>query len=224
MSDRPRVEVVVANWKRPANIPRVLEALRAQTVPVTCTLTDASPEAHPAVIHDAWDRVFTMPNMGAWNRIAICGAYGHEYTLFVDDDVIPAPNMVERFLSCADALGDRFACLGFRGRRYKWGTIEIHDFPQMNECMEWIAQIYFLKTRDIYWTLHELHRCGLKVKLPSNHFDAIMCYGITRHTGQPCYVIPQPDGMSYDLPENDAVSKNEGYEASLIQTIERLKA
>lgn len=217
------VEVVVAHWKRPANIPIILEALRRQTVLVTCTIT-TTPESD-SVDLSGWDRVFTMPNMGAWNRIAIAGAYDNDYTLLLDDDVLPSGIMVETFVETAHLMNNRFACLGFTGRRFAFD--QIHRLGPVNhvEWCQWITQAYFLNTQDLHWTLRELHRAGLKIKLPSCHSDAVMCYGITRNTGQPCYVLPEPDGMDWSsLSQEHAVSKNEGYEASLVDTIKRLNS
>ena len=218
-----RVEVVVAHWKRPANIQPILDALRSQTIPVTCTVTDTYESDTPKPI--GWDRHFLMPNMGAWNRIAIAGAYDHEFTLLLDDDVLPCPSMCESFLNMADGIGKRFACLGYTGRRYQFNAIHRIEKVVSPEWCNWITQCYFLNTADIHWTLRELHRAGLKIKLPSCHFDAVMGYGITRNTGQPCYVIPEPDGMDWaNLSQEHAVSKNDGYEGSLLDTIRRLNS
>lgn len=221
-----KVEVVAAHFKRPANMPKILAALREQTVPVTCTLTDAGDgETDPGDVCDRWDRVFAMAPMGAWERLAIAGAYSHEYTLFLDDDVLPSPTFVETLLKAAEALNGRFSVLGFHGRRYAFDAIQFIDLPATTEFVQWLARVYFFKTIDLHWALAERLRCGFEITAKASNFDAIMCYGITRHTGQPCYAVPPPAGMEWNcLDENDALSKVEGYEAALIDCIKRLNA
>lgn len=217
-----KVEVVVSHFRRPSNIPKILAALRAQTVPVTCTLTDAS-DSISAIDTTCWDRVFRMEPMGAWERLAIAGAYAHEFTLFLDDDVLPSPNFAESFLMASEALQGRFSVLGCHGRRYEFDRIWFIDLPETSEFVHWLARVYFFRTEHLIWALDERRRCGFEITAKASNFDAIMCYGISRRIGQPCYATPSPAGTDWDsLDQNDALSKAEGYEELLTNCIKRI--
>lgn len=235
---KTRVEVVLTNWRRPANIPRVRDSIRAQTERVRLTLIDASERGNEC---DAsrFDRVFRMPNCGSWNRMVIAGGYDCEYTLFIDDDVLAGPTMVEEFLRFADAVENKFAVLGFKGRRWTVARdaqqgdrdgrdpreVEIVDQPQEPTAVGWLARVYFLQTKDIHHGVGERHRIGNRLRLPSVHIDAVLCLGITRATQQPCYVLPSVPGMEWDaLPANDAVWRQTQYSDSLRRTLEKLTA
>lgn len=223
---RTRVEVVITNWRRPGNIPLVRDSIRNQTERVWITLIDASETPGNACVTDGFDRVFKMPNLGSWNRMVMAGGYDCEYTLFIDDDVLAGPTMVETFLKFADQVQNNFGVIGFKGRDYVDGNLVIVDDPKQGaQVCAWLARLYFIKTRDLHFGLGERHRIGSRIRLPSIHIDAVMCMGITRATGQPCYVMPSVPGMEWDaLPANDAVWQKESYRASLLKTLEKLKA
>lgn len=215
----PRVEVVVCNWRRPKNIPKILALLHAQTVPVKLTLIDASENG---IDGRGFDRVFRVPNMGSWNRFAIAGSYDCDYTLFIDDDVLPSRDCAAHLMDQAIKLQNEFAVLGFRGRKYADGKIEVMDEEDETvRSAQWLARVYFIKTERIIHVLTERLRCRLE--LPMSHDDAIMGFGITRHTGLPCYVLPSPAGMKWDdLPDNDAVWKTANYIDSLAECLHKL--
>lgn len=218
-----RVEVVLSHWRRPGNIPAILEALRSQTIPVTCTLVDVHEQSSYAIKPKLkFDRVFRLPNLGAWTRIAICGVYEHEYTLLLDDDVVPSPLMVETLLEAADTLRGRFSCLGFHGRNVG----EQIDFIQRHyiEKVHWIVQAYFVNTGYMPFAISQLHQAKLSIRLPTNHSDTILCFGIRKYTGFPCYVVGAPQGMIWEAgDQSDAVSKTDGYEESLQDTLRALQ-
>lgn len=222
---KARVEVVLCNWRRPGNIPIIRDAIRAGTERVTLTLIDASETKENACTTEGFDRVFRMPNLGSWNRIVIAGGYDSEYTLLIDDDVLPGPTMVATFLKFAQQVSDNFAVLGFKGRDWQDGKVQIVDDPkgEDHKIVGWLARVYFFKTRDIHHGVGERNRIGNRLRLPSVHIDAVVCKGITRATGQPCYVLPSSPGMEWDaLPANDAVWQKTAYRGSLVKTLEKL--
>ena len=93
----PPVEAVIINCFRPDNVHRILRAITPQ-VELT-TVLDCSLQG------EAWasDRTvrFTPVNhdLGPWTRYAAAGLYEQEYTLLIDDDLLPQANMVDRFLA-----------------------------------------------------------------------------------------------------------------------------
>lgn len=217
------VEVVVCHWRRPHNIPLILHALRNQSISVTCTLIDAHTEHECAVDQSIWDRVFVVPNMGAWNRFALAGAYDHKYTLLLDDDVLPSYRMVEWLKTAAESVPG-FSVIGFLGRNLHDDNVEFIDNPPEPVVVGWLARVYFIKTRDIGFAITSRMLAGIPIKLPTNHSDVVSCYGIWNAIGEPCYAVPEPAGMSWGLlSQNDAVCTTEGYEASLVECIKMMR-
>lgn len=80
----PLVTAVLLSWKRKPNMPRIIEALRSQTVPVEVwVINNDGTEDFGA------DRLIAMPwNAGEWARYPMAGRIETEYGLFQDDDFI----------------------------------------------------------------------------------------------------------------------------------------
>ena len=214
------VEVVIINWRRGPNVEIISAALRSQSVPCTLTLIDAhepgvnilSPECLAR-----FDRIIPMPhNYGCWNRMVPLGAYDHEYTMFLDDDVIPSPNMVMHYLSCAQEKRDQFAVLGLVGRRIYDGRYlksnvlrSAHHFVPVDI----MVRTYFVRTEHLHWCHFELRRW--KIELPFFDDDILMCAAITVHTGLRSYLTPiRPNDPDIDtkwetLAQNDAVWRHD---------------
>lgn len=218
------VEVVVSHWKRPQNIPLILEALRKQDyhIPVTCTIT--VPYGSHDIDHVSWDRVFMMEPMGAWERLSIAGAYACDYTMFLDDDIMPGAGFVSQFIKVAQSFHNRFSVLGCHGRFFRFNRIEFLDLPSTPEYCHWLARCYFFKTVDLMYAIQERLRRGFIIDGRPSNMDPIMCYAISRSTGNPCYVIPSPEGTDWNLPDNDALSKEQCYESNLMECLKRLEA
>lgn len=213
------VEVVVINWRRAGNVELISQALRAQSVPVTATLIDAHEpgvnELSPECLA-RFDRVIPMPhNYGCWNRLVPLGAYDHEYTMFLDDDVIPSPNLVMHYLSCAKEKSDQFAVLGLLGRRLwdgRYHKSNVIRSPHHFLPVDTIIRTYFVRTELLHWCHVELRRW--KIELPFFDDDILMCAAITIHTGLRSFLTPiRPNDPDIDtkweaLPQNDAVWKH----------------
>lgn len=113
-----KVEVVVINYRRPANVARILRALREQSELVRVTLVDASIEGRPLTEPDSLlaDRVFKLSkNYGGFNRYLAADRFDCSYTFFIDDDILPGRSAVKSFLQWAEGHRD-FGVLGQNGR------------------------------------------------------------------------------------------------------------
>ena len=120
------VNVVLLNYNRPQNIPSIIEALRAQSVPVNITLwhngvTDDIPGAD-RVVHSS-------ANLGCLARWHMAAQSGCDYVVSLDDDLVPEdPRLFERCIAASEAAGDSRIIgrsgklLGAGPRYYRNGT------------------------------------------------------------------------------------------------------
>jgi hypothetical protein len=76
------ITAVLMSWKRKANMPLIIEALRSQTVPVDIWLINNNGTED----FGADRTVFFNPSPGEWARYVIAGAVQTEYCMFQDDD------------------------------------------------------------------------------------------------------------------------------------------
>lgn len=76
------VTAVLLSWKRKPNMPLIIDALRAQTVPVEVWLIN-----NDGAEDFGADRLISIPwNAGEWARYPVAGRVETEYCLFQDDD------------------------------------------------------------------------------------------------------------------------------------------
>lgn len=76
------ITAVLLSWKRKANMPRIIEALRGQIVPVEVWVIN-----NDGVEDFGADRLIAIPwNAGEWARYVVAGRVETEYTMFSDDD------------------------------------------------------------------------------------------------------------------------------------------
>jgi hypothetical protein len=92
----PTIEAAIINCFRPGNVLRILGAISPQ-VSITTVLECAEhAQAWPS------SRVIRflpkLHDLGPWTRYAVAGLYEQEYTLLIDDDLLPDADMVNRFL------------------------------------------------------------------------------------------------------------------------------
>lgn len=78
------VTAVLLSWERRANMPRIIDAIRNQTVDVEIWLINNGGFGH----FDA-DRLIAIPwNAGEWARYVFAGRVETEYVMFQDDDFL----------------------------------------------------------------------------------------------------------------------------------------
>jgi glycosyltransferase involved in cell wall biosynthesis len=116
----PDHTIVLTSYKRPNNLPRVLNAVLNQTVPHTrLVLVDNSPrQFHPSVKDTrAFDDVIRFED----NAGPCCRYFGAmfadtKYTLFLDDDMLVGNRFVEACYEAAKTVDDKFATISGIGR------------------------------------------------------------------------------------------------------------
>jgi hypothetical protein len=216
------VLVVLTNWKRPQNIPGILEALEQQTVKAPVLLVDNAPDPKPAGdpvdplrarFLDVWR--FTE-NHGPPCRLAPAMVYhDYRYYLFLDDDYLPGRCCVENMLANARSLRDRFSTIGWLGRRFKqesgallyhygeWrkhvvdphGHLATPSRVDMTIRGHLVQACHVPHALSFKWKLMGEHRASLATSL-GRHDDFLLCQGIQTATRLPSYLAAAMAGGS----------------------------
>ncbi len=135
-----RVLVILTNWKRPQNMPVVIDAWREQSLaPAAVVVVDNSPaatvvheylgelegpwmrEGYPNVRFEGVDDVWRMKtNIGPLCRLwpALAMAPQYDYALFADDDFLPGREGLLAAVQAAKFVNDKFATIGQEGRTF----------------------------------------------------------------------------------------------------------
>jgi glycosyltransferase involved in cell wall biosynthesis len=120
MTPRPRVSVVVPTYNRLDRLPRVLGALDRQTHPVddleVVVVSDGSTDGtddYLAALHHPRLRFVTQANQGpgAARNAGVARAEG-SLVLFIDDDVVATPQLVERHVAAHTVHGPGSVVIG----------------------------------------------------------------------------------------------------------------
>ena len=106
------VTAILLNYRRPGNIPHIVEALRSQDEPVEILLINNSGFQTFGVkrtVHIPW-------NAGAWIRIPFSAHAETDYVMWLDDDIMPTyPAFVRSMRQVAEVRKD--SVVGAFGRR-----------------------------------------------------------------------------------------------------------
>ena len=223
-SEPSDVLAIVTNWRRPANVSRIVQRLHNQTVRPTIVVVDnsgRSTQAEPDLSHA--DDVWTFnENHGPPCRWApALMDTQHKYTLFVDDDLLPGVRAVEYCLQAAAELKDRFATLGAVGRIYGCRTDGAKTIYRKRNVrrnqygfrkVDLTCRIHFVLTELVAEAAHYrnlLSWAEVPHHVLCTHDDIILCQSIQRETNTPSYLLPKSYGskwslLSKNLPANRA--------------------
>ncbi|OHV35665.1 glycosyltransferase family 2 protein [Pseudofrankia sp. EUN1h] len=194
-----KVETVVINWKRPGNVERVVNALRAQSTPCTVTVCDTHLDDQYALstsVLDNADRVYRWGhNTGPYSRFVPLAAYDHEYTFFIDDDMLPGPRCVEHFVNTAEALPG-FGSIGQMGRIIPpdgvYRARNVERLPRPRE-IDVLVRGFFVRTRNLHhvaqlrWLMNYTEE-----QVPED--DMLLCVAMRLCAGLRNYLTPtSPD-------------------------------
>lgn len=131
----PKVDVVISHYKRPQNIPAILDRFREQTIPVRITLLDCHPLPELALDDRSWnraDRHFRFHNYGTANRHYLASAFWDcDYVYFHDDDMLPGVRAVEHLVQTYQSL-EKPGILGEFGRLIRNGRYVCAELPLQN--------------------------------------------------------------------------------------------
>lgn len=112
----PPITVILTNWRRPRNIPKIMAAMEAQTVQPVIQLVDNAPLRHP--LEAMMDRVAVFPfGSSSYGMLLLAFFAETEWIARISDDIIPNDNkFLEDALEIAKKRPD--AITGLRGRKF----------------------------------------------------------------------------------------------------------
>lgn len=193
------VEAVVVNWKRPENIPVILEALRPQ-----CELLTVINAGEPCDTRLADLTVTLSKNFGGINRYSLT-SHNCDYTYFHDDDMLPGSRLIEHFLE----YSDKAYVLGQIGRivgeRYNF-----NDVPRTNDVVDvdLVVRGYFVNTK----LLPEIFRLRQTFKNPIREDDMMLAWAARRLKQRICITPANNDVETFinkvELPNQFATSSD----------------
>lgn len=199
MGGMKTVETVIINWKRPDNVDRVVRALRSQSTPCTITVCDTHPDerfALPPAVLDNADRVYRWGhNTGPYSRFVPLAAYDHEYTFFLDDDMVPGSRCVEHFVAAAESLPG-FGSIGQLGRVIPPdGVYRPRGVPRLPHPREVdvLVRGFFVRTRNLHHIAHLRWLMNyVDEQVPED--DMLLCVAMRLCAGLRNYLTPaDPD-------------------------------
>lgn len=208
---RPRILSVIQNWRRPANVARILDAIRSQTIPSTLALVECGEPSYqvPPDVAQKADLVLRVErqNLGPCCRLLPSLLMpDHEFTFWWLDDFLPGPECLASYLPFCDALrAHEWATLGQDGRRFgaereivRRRTRAAHDRPSPVDV---VVSAELCLTRLVPHAFEFWHRAAHACPdLSGFEDDLILCMGVRGAIGKPSGVFcPANEQESYRL-------------------------
>lgn len=112
----PIVTVIITNWRRPRNIPVIVEGLEEQTIRPVIQLVDNAPQRHP--MGAMMDRIAIFPfGSSSYGRVILSFFADTEWICLLSDDLVPGD---KKFLEDAINIAKGYpeAITGARGRLF----------------------------------------------------------------------------------------------------------
>jgi Glycosyl transferase family 8 len=165
----------------------------------TVTVCDTHPEERFALsrsVLDNADRVYRWShNTGPYSRFVPLAAYDHEYTFFVDDDMVPGSRCVEHFVAAAQSLPG-FGSIGQLGRVIPpngvYAPRGVPRLPRPRE-VDVLVRGFFVRTRNLHhiaqlrWLMNYVDE-----QVPED--DMLLCVAMRLCAGLRNYLTPtDPD-------------------------------
>ena len=229
------VTVVLTNYKRTGNLFRIVRAFKAQSVrPDSFVLVDNHPPleyefAAGRVLSRKFEDVYRF-NVNAGPSCRFVGAVFNKtkYTLFYDDDMVPAKYMLESFINSASDLNDRFATLGGIARFVHEGEVKTRNVSRrVSRCrpVDVTCRAHFMLTENVPYAIADRIRCqqdGMSDAVLRND-DMFLSLGVQLATGFSSYLTRRTKKKdrinSKDLAAPFAVGSNEDHYSSRAELV-----
>lgn len=236
-------QVILSNWRRPNNVKLILQQLADQTVrfdKIVVVDNGVEPLSDETLkyVDDLWK--FPDNKVGPPCRFAPALIdFRTDYTLFLDDDMLPGKNMHKTLLAVADAKNNMFATIGDIGRIYNLvGTRLVYERMDVRRDnafdpeyanglrpVDLTCRAHFVITRNVLTAMEFREHLIQKVGPPdpddadwSRHDDILLCHGIQAKTKYPSYILPDGDKeiriLNKNLPEPNAMWHRPGHATS----------
>lgn len=153
-ADKPVATIALLNYKRPENIPIILDALAAQTVPVQVYIWNNAGTLHSVQWERPLVKLWVTPkhNLGCFPRWQMLSWADTEFVGTIDDDLCPKPELIERAIAacrekCPDGLVGAFGMNTVEGKSYR-NAQHIHG-PKEDRHVEIVKGRFLLFRRQL---------------------------------------------------------------------------
>ena len=237
MQTKSEVLSCIQNWRRPANVARVAEAVRQQTIPSFLALVDCAAGTEwqlPPDVTARADVVFTVAkeNLGPCCRFLPSCVMPHiPLTMFWLDDFLPGSRCLASFLNHRDFLdGLNCSTIGQDGRTFDpdHAIVRKRARPSPDEptFVDVVTSAELCLTRHVPFAIEFMHKLardyGDSVSLDED--DLLLCLGIKLATGVGSLVFcPADEAESHRvtrLPAPHALSARPDHDARRKRFIE----
>lgn len=229
------VTVVLTNYKRTANLFPIMRAFKAQSVePDSFVLVDNHPPEESEfeagrVLSRKFEDVYRFTvNAGPSCRFIGAVFAKTKYTLFYDDDMVPAKYMLESFINSASDLNDQFATLGGIARFVHEGAVRSRNVARSaRRCrpVDVTCRAHFMLTEHVPYAIADRIRCqqdGMSGAVLRND-DVFLSLGVQLATGFSSYLSRKTGKAdrinSKDLAAPFAVGFNKDHHSSRAELV-----
>lgn len=207
----PTVTALILNFRRPANVQQIIEALREQSVPVRIALwhngADDDIPGADWVIRSDW-------NAGCLARWHVGALVGSDYVFTIDDDLTPkSAKLIETCIARSMREGDR-RILGYTGRILASGPRYYNHGKSVGLSRDEDRYVDIVKGRFMFVPSRLLARVPLAFPGYEGRGDDIW---ISLHTasGEKTHLLPKEVAGSFsnleDKEEQVGLSKQPGH-------------
>jgi hypothetical protein len=231
------VLLILNNYRRPQNFPRIIEAWKQQTVPPRIVVVDNSPAdsgPYPSPLFAGADDVWRFAdNAGCSSHFAPAFIVNEsfEFVLFADDDLLPGKGAIEYAVNCADKVGCCFSTIGQCARKFELENAPGGKYnPRLGPLPSDKYMVRCDTTCRVHLVRYDLlhHILAFKHKLLSMfnkraravvglHDDLLMSLGIQLGTGYSSYILPvtEPENrlIKTDLDDDVALWRRPNHRA-----------
>lgn len=230
-----KVLIVLTNYSRPENMPKIIKAWRDQSISGNKIIVADNRDIQ-LVDRIKYTNYLCCPNevddVWHWTENSGCPCHfypalsqtRYKYTIFADDDLIPGKNAVQNLLNHAHILNDEFTTIGQVGRTFLLDKLEGSRYSGRNQAAR--NEMYPVRT-DITCRAHLVHTFNLPYvlsfrnelckypdpdaeRLAHIHDDFLMCISIQQKTGHPSYLITNSKNRDDLLVKEDLDNDNKG--------------
>lgn len=193
------IQVIIVNWRRPKNIPAIIEAFRKQSIPCAITVCDVGGDGFclsAETLRAADDAFVWDRNYGSFNRYIPAFGFEKEFCWFQDDDMIPGPELLAHMLSFRNLL---FSVLGQSGRRMRGDRYHLVKPDVDPKEVDFVCRGYLVRTELLHNVLRFKWEAQLKAPVITED-DILLAIAIETYTGlRPWLASKPPSAAKMDL-------------------------
>ena len=198
----PSVSVVLNVYKRGSKFTKQLEALIAQTAPISEFLVwENGEDFAPKLVNGVpvLKIARASENLGVWSRFAFALNATSDFVWVIDDDTVPGPRFLENALETFEAHP---GVIGSRGLRFRSSrSYTLYDEFGPNSQNPKVERVDIVGHNWIFpreWLGYFWAEYSKKFESPLAGEDIHLSYAVQKHLGLGTFVPPHPE-ENHDL-------------------------